>query len=262
MNESIRTHLAHAEDGDNWFRGFSVRHQLAGKETWLGVAVLGITGRRLNDAERGLLDDLGVALTVADPRIWPLKLGRIVSAYGSTLGGLAAGALSLDEARIGHWTTGEAAHFLTSLRKKIANLEDLQGIEAACRARLDSAERLIGFGVPFRPIDERVVILTERIIVRGRDQLEYWQLFTRLADVVFRLRGLRPNMTMAAAAACLDLGFDPRQTATVISFLGLSDFLSNAAESAAQMPAALQSLDARHIRYVGPPPRDSGRSTR
>jgi hypothetical protein len=258
--EPILTRVAHGEDGDNRFRGYSVAHELAGAETWLGVATLGITGRRLTELERGVLDDLGVALTVGDPRVWPLKLARLVSTYGSTLGGLAAGALSLDEARIGHWTTGEAARFLTDLRRTVSGPDDVAGVETACRASLASRGRLIGFGVPFRPIDERVVILTERLLARGRDQLEYWRLFTTLADVVFRLKALRPNMTMGAAAACLDLGFDDRQTATVVSFLGLSDFLANTAEGAAQMSPALQSLDLASIRYVGPPPRDSGRN--
>jgi hypothetical protein len=258
----ILTRIAHAENGDNRFRGFSVNDDLAGKETWLGVAVLGITGRRLNATERDLLDDLGVALTVGDPHIWPLKLGRLAASYGGTLAGLAAGALSLDEARIGYWTTGEAARFLVSLRETVKGPHDVAGVETACRARLTSTERLIGFGVAFRPIDERVVILTDRLAARGRDRLEHWQLFTTLADVIFRLKGLRPNMTMAAAAACLDLGFDAREVATVISFLGLSEFLANAAEGAAQMSPALQSLDPAHIRYVGPAARESGRSSR
>lgn len=262
MVDPIPTRLAHAEHSDNWFRGYSVSHELAGVETWLGIVALGITGRRLDPDERGLLDDLGVALTVADPRIWPLKLTRLVSAYGSTLTGLAAGALSLDDALIGHWTTGAAARFLRQVRSATLGPNDGPAIEAACRARLASPERLIGFGVPFRPIDERVVLLTRSIVARGRDQLEYWKLFQAVADAVFKLKGLRPNMTMAAAAACLDLGFDDRQTATIISLLGMSDFLANAAESAAEPAPALKALPHASIRYVGPPPRDSGRTSR
>jgi hypothetical protein len=262
MVDPILTRLAHAEYGDNWFRGYSVNDDLAGAETWLGIVALGIAGRRLTEPERGLLDDLGVALTVADPRIWPLKLTRLVSSYGSTLTGLAAGALSLDEALIGHWTTGAAARFLREVRNVTTGADDLLGIEEACRTRLAAPERLIGFGVPFRPVDERVVLLTKAIAARGRDQLEYWKLFGAVADAVLKLKGLRPNMTMAAAAACLDLGFDDRQTATIVSLLGMSDFLANAAESAAQKPLALQRLDLASIRYVGHPPRDSGRTPR
>ena len=112
----IRTRVAHAEWGDNRFYGHSVARDLAGKETWLGLVILGILGRRLSEAERAVVDDLGVALTVADPRIWPLKVSRLVSSYGSTLTALAAGALSLEEARIGHWTTGDSARFLCTVR--------------------------------------------------------------------------------------------------------------------------------------------------
>jgi hypothetical protein len=258
----IPTRVAHAEYGDNHYRGYSVSHELAGRETWLGIVVLGVTGRRLSENERGVIDDIGLALTVADPHIWPLKIGRMVAGYGGTLAGLAAGALSLNEARIGHWSTGEAARFLRGVRQAITGLDDVRGIEAACRARLALPEPIAGLGVPFRPVDERVVVLTERIIARGRDKLEYWKLYGTVAEVLFELKGLRPNVAMPIGAACLDLGFSDREVATVNSFLGLSDFLANAAEGAIQKAPQLQSLDPASIRYVGPPPRDSGRSSR
>jgi len=259
--ETIPTRVAHAEFGDNRLRGYSVAEDLAGKETWLGITVLGVTGKRLNESERGMLDDLGVVMTVADPHIWPLKVTRLASSYGSTLVGLAAGMLATEEAFIGHWAYGEAVRSLRAIRAKVRAPDDLPGIEAACRELLGSSRRLTGFGVAARPTDERVTMLVPRVAARGRDRLEHWTLFTNVADAVFQLSGLRPNIVSAGAAVFLDLGFDDREAATIGSFLSLSCYLPNAAEGAAQMPPALQVLDVTSIRYVGPPPRDSGRST-
>jgi hypothetical protein len=260
--EAIPTRVAHAEDGDNRLQGHSVANDLAGAETWLGVVVLGVTGRRLAAAERDMLDDLGVVMTVADPRIWPLKLGRLVASYGSTLAGLAAGTLAMDEALIGNWTFGSMAALLRKLRLSVSAPDDLQSVEAACQEQLGDARRILGFGVSSRPLDERVEMLKVRVAARGRERLEYWTLFENVAAAVFRMKGLRPNIASAAAAVCLDLGFDERETAVLSAFIGLSDFLPNAAEGAVQMAPPLQSLDPAAIRYVGPPPRDSGRTPR
>jgi hypothetical protein len=260
--EAIPTRVAHAEWGDNRLQGHSVKDELAGNETWLGVVVLGVTGRRLGEAERGMLDDLGVVMTVADPRIWPLKLARVAAAYGDTLAGVAAGTLAMDEALIGNWTFGAMAGLLRRLRRAASAPDDAPSVEAACRAELGSMRRILGFGVSSRPVDERVEMLRLRVAARGRDRLEYWTLFEQVAAAVMQLKGLKPNIASAAAAVCLDLGFDERETAVICAFIGLSDFLPNAAEGAVQMPASLQSLDLASIRYVGPPPRESGRTRR
>ncbi len=260
--DAISTRVAHAEWGDNRLQGHSVANELAGAETWLGIVVLGVTGRRLAASERGMLDDLGVVMTVADPRIWPLKLGRLAASYGSTLAGLAAGTLAVDEALIGNWAFGKMAVLLRGLRQSVSAPGDLQSVEAACQQQLGSARRILGFGVSSRPVDERVEMLKLRVVARDRDRLEYWTLFENVCEAVFRMKGLRPNIASAAAAVCLDLGFDERETAVICAFIGLSDFLPNAAEGAVQMSPLLQSLDPASIRYVGPPPRDSGRTPR
>lgn len=260
--DPIPTRVAHAEWGDNRFQGYSVAKDLLGSEPWLGIVALGITGRRLTESERGLLDDLGVIMTVADPRIWPLKLTRLVASYGDALAGLAAGALAVDEALIGNWTFWGMAGLLRSLRSSVSTPDDRSGIDLACRTQLGSMRRIPGFGVSSRPVDERVEMLKLRVAARGRERLEYWTLFENVSEAVFRMKGLRPNIASAAAAVCLDLGFDERETAVLSAFIGLSDFLPNAAEGAVQMAPALQSLDPASIRYVGPPPRDSGRTSR
>ena len=103
-------------------------------------------------------------------------------------------------------------------------------------------------------------MMADRVAARGRDKLEFWTLFGHVSDALFRLKGIRPNIGAAAAATCLDLGFDDRQAAIIVSFLGLSDFLANATEGALQTPSSLRTLDASSIRYVGPPLRKSPRA--
>jgi hypothetical protein len=255
----VRTRVGHAEWGDNHFCGYSVARELAGQETWLGLVVLGVTGRRLRDDERAIMDDLAVVMSVADPRLWHLKVARLVSAYGGVLPALASGTIALEEACVGPWGTGDALRFLRSVRESVGGPEDLPGIEAACRSRLAQPRRIVGYGVPFRNVDERVVMLSDRIAARGREKLEYWTLFGHVSDVLFRLKGLKPNIWAAAAAACLDLGLDERQARTLITFLGLSDFLANAAEGATQAPVALRTIEAASVRYTGPAPRQSPR---
>ena len=51
-----------------------------------------------------MLDDLAVILSgAADPRIWPLKITRLVGSYGGTIAGFVAGQLCTEcDAHLGH----------------------------------------------------------------------------------------------------------------------------------------------------------------
>jgi hypothetical protein len=259
----LRTRVGHAEWGDNRFRGYSVAEDLAGQESFIGLLALGISGRRLNQEECGMLDDLGVVMTVADPRIWPLKLTRIVSSYGGCLAALAAGQLALEEAFVGHYTTGQAAQMLVRARQALGQRAlELDCVVKHCEQLLAAGSRLIGVGVPFRPVDERVTMLTERVRARGRDLLPYWQFLQVFSRALELVKNLKPNIGLGAAAVCLDLGLSAAQSAILVSFLGQSDFLANAVEGAAQRAAPLQQLGSEHIRYVGPPERVSPRKLR
>jgi hypothetical protein len=95
---------------------------------------------------------------------------------------------------------------------------------------LEPGKRLLGIGVPFRPVDERVVMLTERVQARGRADLPFWKLFLAFQVALERVKKLRPNIGLAAAALCLDLGFAPRECAILVASLGSTDFLANAVE--------------------------------
>jgi hypothetical protein len=256
----VPTRVGHAEWGDNRVFGYSVAQELAGKESYVGLLSLAVAGRRLTASECALLDDLAVVITVADPRIWPLKLVRVVSSYGACLAAFAAGELCLDEAFVGHFTTGEAARMLFETRCALGDrCFELEAVTEHVRALLAPGKRLLGIGVPFRPVDERVVMLTERVCARGRADLPFWRLFLLFQTALERVKKLRPNIGLAAAALCLDLGFLPRECAILVASLGSADFLANAVEGSLQAPAVLRELPQSAIVYRGCEPRTSPR---
>jgi hypothetical protein len=263
---TLPTRVGHAEWGDNHFRGCSVARDLAGFESTTGLLVLAIAGRRLDENERLMLDDVATVTNVADPRVWPLKLARVASAYGGCLAAMAAATACLDGALIGQESSTRAAEILVRLQSAVvadgadAAKADDGAFEEHCRRLFGGQGRPVGFVVPFRPRDERVEMLTERVAARGRGELVYWRLFANLAETVWRIKNLRPNMTIAAAAVCLDMAFTPAQIGPLMTAVGASAFWANAFEGAQQAPACLQTLPTDCVCYVGPPARVSARA--
>lgn len=262
----LLTRVGHAEWGDNHFRGYSVARDLAGRESLTGLFALAIAGRRLDENERLMLDDVVTVTNVADPRIWPLKLIRLTSAYGGCNAAVAALTVALEEAPIGHYAAGRAAEILLQMREGLAasgaeDSKDLgSALEKQCRNWVDDKGQPFGFGVFFRPRDERVDMLTERVAARGRSELPYWRLFIDVADVFWRISNVRPNMPVAMGAICLDMGFIPAQIGPLMTAMGASAFWANAFEGAQQSPSCLQQLPSESVRYVGPAPKLSPRA--
>jgi hypothetical protein len=255
--DRLPTHVAHAERGVNRFFGFPVP-DLLGAETMTGLVALSVGARRLGPAERAVLDDIAVAMTLADPRIWPLKMARLVASYGGCLPGVAAGLLALQDARIGHFTVGAAAKLLITLCEEAPDLTT-DAMMGPLDRRLRAGERLTGFGVPFRPYDERLVLVRRRIQEHGRDQMRYWRTMEAAIGAVRELRRLEPNVGIALAAACLDLGLTPHQISIVCVAVCQTEFLSNAFEGAEQRHAVLRRLPDDAIEYAGEAPRVSPR---
>jgi hypothetical protein len=263
---TLPTHIGHAEWGDNHFRGYSVARDLAGREGVTSLLALAITGRRLDEDERLMLDDVATVTNVADPRVWPLKLVRVVSAYGGCDVAVAAATVALESALIGQHAAGSAAELLLHLGEGLVDGSgkppppDDSFLEERCRRFVAEHGRPVGFDVPFRTRDERVDMLTERVAARGRSALPYWQLFARVAEIFWQVENVRPNMPAAAGAVCLDLSLKPAQIGPLMTALGASAFWANAFEGAEQAPACLQRLPDNCVRYVGKPSRVSPRA--
>lgn len=255
---TLPTRVARAEHGDNRFRGHAINADLLGRESMASMASLAIGGPRLDGEAREVLEDLAVAVTVADPRIWPLKVVRIAGAYGSKFAAFAAGCLVMDGSVMSVDLNSATAKRLVELDPIAAEMPS--DVELA--AHLDEAwpgSRPPGFGVPGREIDERVTGIRERMRSAGREPGRYFRLFERVVRVMRKWRNLEPNLTIALASVALDLGFSADRVGSLAFATSLNAFLANAVEGAEQAPDVLQSLPEHIVRYEGPAPRKSPR---
>ncbi len=253
---SLPTRVAQAVWGDNRFRGYSVNTELAGRiDAWSAVS-LAVGHRILSPDEAAVLDDVVVCALAADPRIWPLKIVRLLSAYGHTTTGTVAGMYCTEAADIGWRAYFIAGEFLESL----ASLPDATAWGQDIESRIDRRERFPGYGVAHRHQDERVTALAACLDAKGRTSGRHWSLAREL-DVLLAPRGVRMNMGAAGAAALMDLGFTPTQLLALGPYLVAPNYLANAVEGAEQRPATLRRLPAESIDDRTPKARLSPRAT-
>lgn len=261
MADEIITKVAHAEFGDNRFRGYSIS-SLVGKGDFASLIALSISGKLLSENERALLNDLSIAITVGDPRIWPLKLIRVASAYGGELGAYASSLLSLDHSSIGHQISKKTAQFLIDFKNRFPNEDvDDETFEKECISIIDSGEKIPGVGVPFREVDERITAIFDRVKYHNRHDLPYWKLVLRLTSFVSKYKNIKPNIGLISSAICLDMGLDPSQVCLLLISLGQADFLANVEEGSKQASDQLKNLPINDIKYVGKELRKSPRSS-
>jgi hypothetical protein len=260
----IRTRVAHAYANEHAFRGFRIFADLLGRVSTGELVVLALTGKRMNAEECAFIDEIFVALAFADPRIWPLKVARIVGAYGRFLPAFAAGYLSLDiEGEcVGPGVCSGVAEYLKEVFRRVGGrVDDVDAVAEVVMEKLKpKGARLQGFGVPFRPQDERVEALRGRLAARGWERRPYWRLLDSIATVVRREKKIEPNIGVALAAIFLDLGFESHDLRALTLMTVLSTLLANAAEGASEPAACLRSLPTDCVEYVGRPARDSPRA--
>lgn len=257
---TLRTRSAHWGYEEHRYFGHAVFAELRGKESLSGLTALSVLGRRLSPQVCALLDEAAVCLTLADPRIWPLKLTRVVAAYGHAVPAAAAGLLIQEEARIGPWTVPKAAEALLSLMSQIAErAEDEAYVHATVLAFVRAQRFVWGFGTPFRKQDERLVAFRNSVARRECDGLPYFRLFEVLARAVESERRARPNIAVALAAALLDQGLTPLEIGPLAVALTQHMFFAHAVEGAKQAPRCLQRLPGEFVHYQGPGPRRSPR---
>ncbi len=268
MNEpsarpTISTRVARAGFGEHEFCGQHVFTQLAGNTSTAGMLGLALTGRRLSAADCALLDDLVACGAMADPRIWPLKITRILGAYGRLIPAFAGGYLAMEEAAVGAATVEKAAAQLVELRHAVdGRVDDLDAVAAALRALLSRTPQLSGFGVPFRPRDERLEALRRCVHAHRRQLRAHWTLLESLISVLRRggLKKLEPNVGLAIAAIGLDLGFEGQALSALAAVVVEPCFYANAREAVREPAALLRDLPRSAIAYVGRAPRESPRA--
>ena len=259
-NTTIVTHVGHADWNENHFRGHAVNAELVGRDGWASVFSLAVGGPRLKGDDAGVLEDVAVCALAADPRIWPVKVARLVAAYGSPLMGLAAGHAALEGALMGPVPTGAAGAMLIELRARLGDAITSRSAVAELIEESLKRGRVAGFGVAFRGIDERVVAMKDCLRRRHRDDGVHWRLIMLLDEVMAEKKDLHVNFSMATAAILLDLGYSPPQITLIMStFLDVC-FYANVMEGAEQRSESLRELPASCIEYVGRAPRLSPRA--
>ena len=262
MTSPIPTRVAALGYPEHRFRGHAVFAELTGT-SYAALIALAVSGRRPTRDEAELLDLLASVTTVADPRIWPLKLARVIASYGGYLAGFAAAQLPLEGDRIGPPITVHAATMLVELHAAVGGrFDELDLCREAARELVARRHRLVGFGMPFRPADERYVALREALAARGRTALPFWRMHDALAEAVASERGLPPNIGIGSAAMLLDMGYDPLEAAAIVHFINQHVFVANAFEGARDARSELRELPAAAIRYIGARPRTSPRAAR
>jgi hypothetical protein len=258
---ALPTHTAHWGWDEHSYFGQRVFGELAGRESLTGLMALSVLGRRLSAEQCAVLDDAAACVTLADPRIWPLKLTRVIAAHGGMTAGAAAGLLMQEDARIGASTSAKAAELLVELHLQLVGTGfDAQSVEAVVRAYLDKHHFVWGFGTPFRDRDERLIAFWACLERRGRRRLPFMRTLDAIAAVVTPARQTEPNMGMAIAAAFLDLGLNVHEVWPMSTALMQHMFFAHAIEGARQAPAVLQRLPDRCIDYVGREARESPRA--
>ncbi len=261
---TIRTRVAHAGFEEHEFCGRRVFAELAGATSTTGMLALALSGRKLSAGQCALLDDVVACGAMADPRIWPLKITRILGAYGRLIPAFAGGYLAMEEAAVGAATVEKAAAQLVELREAVrGRVDDLEAVAVALRELRTRTPQLSGFGVPFRPRDERLEAL-RRCAPNHAGQLgAHWTLLESLIHVLRNGSSrLEPNVGSAIAAIGLDLGFEGQALSALAAVVVEPCFYANAREAAHEPAATLRELPPSAIAYVGRAPRTSPRAAK
>ena len=250
LTEPTRTAYWAADD-PHYF-GHRVFAELAGQESWTGLLALSIFGRRLSPELCGVLDDAVGALTLADPRIWPLKLTRVVGSYGNVVSALSAGILMENGAHIGPWACVDASNALLRLHAAIdgqhENREHVREVVSAYRRE----HRFVwGFGTPYRGRDERVVAFRACLERRGRTELPYYKTLQAVAVAMKELTNAEPNIGGVMAAVLLDMGLAPGDVGSTVVALTQHMFFAQAIESSNAPNLTLRQLPVEYVEYCG-----------
>lgn len=248
----IRTRVAHAGHDSQRYRGHDLFRDLLPSRL-SALLVLGITGRRISPDVAELVDDVILCVAVADPRIWPMKIARLASSYGSDVAGLAAPFFAMAEARLGPAPFGPAARGLADLVATVGFDPSDEALEAELGRWFEARRFPAGFGVPFRERDERCEGLEASLRRLGRWEGEHVRLYRRITETVRRKRWPEPNITLLTAAALLDAGFGPDEIVPIMHVAAIPSFQANAVEEAQLRSPSLRALPLDWIEDRSPP---------
>lgn len=262
--EPILTDVGCAALGDNLVRGRSVRDELFGRASRWSLLSSFLGGPALDAADAAFLEDVLVATVAPDPRIWPLKIGWIVGAYGDWWAAGAAVQGMLAECRMGPWACAAACPTAQVFARLEAESADGLGARALAWARAEWAAGGVvwGFGVAGgagRAEDERLALIDRAARRHGRDERPHYRASIAAARAIAEATGRYPNMALGVAAIGLDLGLDRAQIEAVMYQVLEPQIVGNAFEAARLRPGSLREVPSGRVGYVGRSHRTSAR---
>jgi hypothetical protein len=251
--EPIETRVGHTGADELRFRGHRVFGELLGHVTVGQMLILGATGRLLDPDDIAIVDDIVVAMSSADPRLWPFKVTRLGTTFGTAGYGVAATLVSAEGGMYGPGRLFASASWLVALDREITEAPSDEVIAKA----LDRGGH--GFGVLYRTRDERYEALMRQVELRRRHELRFARLCRETVRVARSTKNLEPHVFFAIAALGLDLGLSPHAVTTLATIVLFHDAMPNALEGALQRPVSLQRLPASVVEYRGEAARRSPR---
>lgn len=255
---SFPTWVGHAGSEEHHFLGLRVYRDLLLRSTPVGLTALSILGRELDDKTLRLAHRMSEVFSIADPRVPPLFITRIVAGEGRPTTGVACGLMAFASGRIGPGIAGAVAQMLLDLHRELPGERTERQLADWLEDRKRSNKALPGLGIPFRGRDDRVVAMNRAMEAEGHHG-PYWETCLALQAVSERAIGLPPNITLCYGAICLDMGFDPMGAQLFANMLSIHCFTGNAVEAERQRDEVVRRLPPEHVRYVGAGPRQSPR---
>lgn len=258
----ILTQVAQMGAHDHLFAGYEVFRELLGQETMMGLLALSAGVLKLSKEDITLLNDLATINMLGDQRIWPVKLARVVSSYGSALHGFCAGNLMHANPLIGAGNGQRSAVFLQEIMQAIGgadNLDDVAAVEVQIKIII-ARERWLGFAVPLRGTDERMDTLKKHLHNTEHTKKPFWRLVMLIEQYLLRTQQCGVYILTAVGALMLDMGFTPQQSGWMMVMMLLGNFSAAAFEGGQQKSEVLQKLPLSFVSYEGSPPRQSPRA--
>jgi hypothetical protein len=201
---------------DHALRGRYLFADVVGQRSFFQTAVYAITGLELPARHAQLLEQIGNANLQADVGAWPLAVTRRVAARGGNYAEAVVGGMAMMSAPV---LAGAAAADCARFLLRVDAAQDEGRVVAdVVTDVLARRERVMGFGRPMVPIDERVAMMQTLLVEYGRDRHHYVTLLREVAEAFYAQKGLRTSSAAWAAAVLLDFGMTPIQVQAVCNF--------------------------------------------
>ncbi len=255
---TLPTSVARAGLHDHKLQGWNVFADLDGEHHYSLLSIY-LSGRKLDPQSCTILDKIAQICAVADPRIWPLKVTRLISAYGRYLPAIAAAQVFLPEVNLGPAVIAKTASQFLQIQHTVGASLDAAHIERILTEHLETRTPLLGWGVPARKFDERYRELKTWYQLHGYTDRYFWRLVLEMEPILLHLKQLQPNISALISAILLDLDFSPDQANIVMLSFLQNTFFTNALEGASQQPDFLRKLPAGTTHYRGSSPKLSPR---